>query len=298
MLRIFRLIIMIIICCFALPKNLFAAPQIKSAVFYKLSDLIVIDGSDLGEFKDTGTFVVLNSDTKLAINKWTSTQILCYPTNNINPNSKIQVQTNNQSSNKVIIYAANSKYLSIQILPTVALEMISSETGTLKYYIGRYEVTQAQYKNVMGYNPSYSVGDNLPVNNIKWDDCNNFTAKLNNLTGLKFKLPTVNEWMGGAACKENYTYSGSNNLNEAGWWSNNSNGVIHPVGELKPNSWGIFDMSGNAREWCEDLIWGSFRMIKSGDFLSTENKCQLKYYIGANPGITGKHYGFRVILQM
>jgi len=296
MLKILYLIILIFF--FALGENLFAAPQIKSAVYYKQSDLIVIDGYDFGEFKDTGTYVKLDGDTKLAINKWNSNQIICYSNNSIKTNSAVKVTSKNLTTNNANIYSATSKYFSIQICPLVALEMISAETGTLKYYVSKYEITQAQYKEIMGYNPSYTISDNLPVNNVKWDDCNNFITKLNSITGLKFKLPDVSEWMGAAVCGLSYTYSGGNNISEVSWYNNNSNSVIHPVGELKPNSRGIFDMSGNAREWCANLIWGSFRIMKGGDFLSNENNCALYYHIGSNPAYTGKNYGFRIMLQM
>ena len=152
------------------------------------------------------------------------------------------------------------------------------------YYIGQMEVTQALWRAVMGKNPSYNVGDNLPVTNVSWNDCQEFIKKLNSLTGAKFRLPTEAEWeyaaRGGKKSKK-YKYSGSNNIDDVAWYTYNSGGKTHAVGTKRPNELGIYDMSGNVYEWCSD--WydsyssmsqtnpkgansGSYRVLRGGCF--------------------------------
>lgn len=123
------------------------------------------------------------------------------------------------------------------------------------YYIGQTEVTQKLWKIVMGNNPSYFKGDNLPVESVSWYACQDFIAKLNKITGENFRLPTEAEWefaaRGGVKSK-GYTYSGSNNINDVAWYYSNSNDRTHPVASKMPNELGIYDMSGNVSEWCQD----------------------------------------------
>lgn len=127
------------------------------------------------------------------------------------------------------------------------------------YYIGKYEVTQEVWKTVMGNNPSKFKGTNLPVEMVSWKDCQKFIAKLNRMTGMQFRLPTEAEWeyaaRGGNKSK-GYQYSGSDNLTEVAWYDENSGKRTHPVGTKKANELGIYDMSGNVMEWCQD--WFGF----------------------------------------
>jgi formylglycine-generating enzyme required for sulfatase activity len=128
------------------------------------------------------------------------------------------------------------------------------------YYIGKYEVTQAEWQAVMGSNPSRFKGDNKPVENVSWNDCQTFISKLNAKTGLKFRLPTEAEWeyaaRGGNKSK-GYKYSGSNNVDEVAWYTSNSGSTTHAAGTKQSNELGLYDMSGNVWEWCSDWL-GSY----------------------------------------
>lgn len=123
------------------------------------------------------------------------------------------------------------------------------------FYIAETEVTQELWEMVMGNNPSYTKGSQLPVESVTWEECQEFINKLNALTGVKFRLPTEAEWEYAArgGCKsKGYKYSGSDNLNEVGWYAGNYDITTHDVATRKPNELGLYDMSGNVFEWCKD----------------------------------------------
>ena len=124
------------------------------------------------------------------------------------------------------------------------------------FYIGKYEVTQKQWKEIMGFNTSKFKGcDNCPVETVSWNDVQEFIRKLNAKTGLHYRLPTEAEWeyaARGGNKSRGYKYSGSNNIDEVGWYYGNSGKKTHPVGMKQPNELGIYDMTGNVWEWCSD----------------------------------------------
>lgn len=123
------------------------------------------------------------------------------------------------------------------------------------YFICSTEVTQELWLEVMGTNPSNFVGINLPVERVSWIDCQEFISRLNALTGKNFRLPTEAEWeyaARGGNNSQGYKYSGSNTVGNVAWYLSNASSKTHPVATKAPNELGIYDMSGNVCEWCQD----------------------------------------------
>ena len=135
------------------------------------------------------------------------------------------------------------------------------------YYICKYEVTQALWRAVMGSNPSKFKGDNLPVEQVSWNDCQTFINRLNSYTGRNFRLPTEAEWefaARGGNYSRHYKYSGSNYIGDVAWYTDNSGNRTHPVGTKQANELGLYDMSGNVWEWCSDW-YGSYSSYSQND---------------------------------
>ena len=182
------------------------------------------------------------------------------------------------------------------------------------FSIGKYEVTQEEWEAVMGSNPSYFKGAKLPVEQVSWDDCQEFIRKLNALTGKQFRLPTEAEWeyaARGGNRSRGYKYSGSNDVGSVAWYADNSGDTTHPVGQKQANELGLYDMSGNVYEWCQDW-WGdyssspqtnptgpssgSFRVFRGGSWNNYAGYCRVSRRHDDTPGLRGSGLGLRLAL--
>lgn len=184
------------------------------------------------------------------------------------------------------------------------------------YYIGQTEVTQALWLAVMGSNPSYFKGDSFPVENVSWDDCQEFIDKLNQITGEGFSLPTEAQWEFAARGGNNsmgYKYIGSNDPNAVAWYYDNANDETHPVGTKWANELGIYDMSGNVGEFCNDWYGdyssvavtdptgpssGPGRVFRGGSWYGYANCCQYSFRNYIKPLLSACYLlGFRLAMK-
>ena len=262
-----------------------------------------------------------------------------------------QQSENQQSSNTYVVSSSNnssgsssmasgSNTISIPVKDGISIDMVKVEAGTFMmgatsemkdpssdekplhqvtltndYYMGKYEVTQALWRAVMGSNPSYFKGDNLPVEMVSWNDCQEFISKLNSLTGRKFRLPTEAEWeyaARGGKKSRGYQYSGSNSISDVAWYDGNSGSKPHPVGTKQANELGIYDMTGNVWEWCSDW-YGSYssssqtnptgsdsglcRVCRGGCWSGNARRCCLSCRFDCTPGYRFSFHGLRLALS-
>ena len=138
---------------------------------------------------------------------------------------------------------------------TSADELPIHQVTVSNYYISKTEVTQRLWQRVMGGNPSHFKGDSLPVDQVSWEDCQEFIRRLNQMTGRQYRLLTEAEWeyaARGARLSMGYKYAGSNTMSNVGWYKGNSSNTSHGVAQKSPNELGVYDMSGNVWEWCQD----------------------------------------------
>ncbi len=186
------------------------------------------------------------------------------------------------------------------------------------FHIGRYEITQKQWRAIMGTDPSYFKNcDDCPVEQVSWNDVQDFLTKLNSKTGKKYRLPTEAEWeyaARGGNKSNGYTYSGSNTIGDVAQYEGNNNKSTKSVGSKNANELGIYDMSGNVWEWCSD--WydssyyknspssnpggassGSYRVDRGGSWYFNSGYCRVAYRSGNAPGNRVGNLGFRVILS-
>ena len=169
------------------------------------------------------------------------------------------------------------------------------------FYLGKYQVTQQQWEAVMGNNPSNFKGGSLPVETVSWDDAQIFIQKLNQLSGKKnYRLPTEGEWE--YACRAGSTsdyYFGDNEsqLGEYAWYDGNSGATTHPVGQKKPNEWGLYDMAGNVWEWTDSWYDSSHssRVIRGGSWYYFAGRCRSDCRRRGAPGGRVNFIGFRLV---
>ena len=183
------------------------------------------------------------------------------------------------------------------------------------FRISDTEVTQALWKAVMGENnnPSRFKGDDLPVENVTWEDCQKFIKKLNTITGKQFRLPTEAEWeyaARGGNQSMAYAFPGSDECNEVAWNAHNAKST-KPVATLKPNELGLYDMGGNVAEWCEDWYFaysfihqtnpqgpgiGSNKVLRGSFWEDGQRYCHISYRYSAKPTFKSQNIGFRLAL--
>jgi len=176
------------------------------------------------------------------------------------------------------------------------------------FYLGKCEVTQAQWKKVMDSNPSKFKGAKRPVENVSWDDCQKFIEKLNSMGFGTFRLPTEAEWE--YACRAGTMDDYAGNLDEMAWYDKNNDGKTRPVGTKKANSWGVHDMHGNVWEWCQDWYGaysyevrtdpkgaanGSYRVIRGGCWADDASFSRSAYRAWRGSWSRNSYLGFRIV---
>lgn len=184
------------------------------------------------------------------------------------------------------------------------------------FYMGETEVTQELWQAVMGNNPSYFSGTNLPVEKVSWNDVvYEFLPALNALTGQNFRLPTEAEWeyaARGGNKDRGYKYAGSNKIGNVAWYMDNSNSETHPVATKSPNSLGLYDMTGNVKEWCSDWFGlyssdsqtnpqgpssGSARVLRGGSWKTYERGSRVSFRHLDGSESSNANAGFRLVLS-
>jgi formylglycine-generating enzyme required for sulfatase activity len=182
-------------------------------------------------------------------------------------------------------------------------------TLTKPFYMGKYEVTQGQWENVMGSNPSSNTkGEKLPVTNVSWEDCQEFIKRLNSSNNGGYRLPSEAEWEYACRAGTRTMYSVGGNLTKSD--ANFDGSSIKTVGSYRPNAFGLYDMHGNVWEWCEDWLGdyraeavtdpkgptnGTSRMLRGGAFTNNVSEARSSYRINnISPSSWHVNVGFRL----
>lgn len=246
------------------------APISKDALISALKELRRGDSRTgiIGKIRERGVSFELTEEIKKELTEAGSTRALIEavranyrkPTPGPSPEPTPHPTPRPQSSPQQITSRAG---IELMLIPAGSFIM-GSENGlasekpvhrvtiTEGFYMGRYEVTQAQWHGLMGNHPSHFKGcDNCPVENVSWDDVQSFINRLNESNDrFRYRLPTEAEWE--YACRAGTTGDYAGNLSEMGWSSENAGSKTHAVGGKQPNAWGLADMHGNVWEWCQD----------------------------------------------
>jgi serine/threonine protein kinase len=181
------------------------------------------------------------------------------------------------------------------------------------FSISKFEVTQVQWLTIMGNNPShfnnFNKYANCPVENVSWEDIQQFIQKLNNITCLSYRLPSEAEWEYAARGAQNNQVAGSNQLIKVAWFRENSEETTHPVGQKEPNEFGLYDMNGNVWEWCADWYgtyreesqtnptgptFGKYRVNRGGGWFNGGNGCRISLRGFSASSFRSKGIGFRL----
>lgn len=240
----------------------------------------------------------------------------------LNQQAEADRQEQNESSKSLEL--GNALSLELVEIPAGSFKMGSNHEIHLKgFLMGKYPVTQKQYYQVMGKNPSYFKGDNLPVEQVTWHEAVKFCREVSAKTGQKVMLPTETQWQYAASATKTTPYffgDSDSQLSEYAWYVENTGSKTHPVGEKKPNAWGLYDLLGNVWEWCQDDWTDDFhnlpkdggpfqedshtnqtnpnltKQIRGGSWYNTSSYCQSSSRYRYAPA--SRHYviGFRVIV--
>ena len=254
--------------------------------------------------------------------------------------SSSQSATTSSGFSSTSSVSSGSNEISIPVKNGITIDMVKVEAGTFMmgatsemqdpwndekpvhqvtltndYYMGKYEVTQSLWQTVMGSNPSNFKGDNLPVERVSWNDSQEFINKLNSMTGRKFRLPTEAEWeyaARGGKKSRGYQYSGSRKISDVAWYRYNSRSKTHPVGTKLVNELGIYDMSGNVCEWCQDWYGpysnssqtnptgadsGNGRVCRGGSWNYDAGRCCSSSRSNITAGYRDGCHGLRLVLS-
>jgi len=184
---------------------------------------------------------------------------------------------------------------------------------TKGFQIGKYEVTQQQWQAVIGSNPSWFKGVTLPVEQVSWDDVQAFLGRLNARNdGFRYRLPTEAEWEYAARAGTTDKYAGASALGDVAWYDSNSGSTTHPVGQKRPNAWGMYDMLGNVWEWCQDWYGvyssgaadnpagpssGPGRTTRGGSWVSYAWDARASYRVRVAPEVRSGSGGFRCVRE-
>jgi len=190
------------------------------------------------------------------------------------------------------------------------------------FYMGKTEVTQVLFEELMGWNNSYFACETCPINNVSWFNIQLFLERLNKITGKNYRLPTEAEWAyaakGGNKSK-GFRYSGSDNIADVAWYGSNANRRSHPVAMKKPNELGLYDMTGNLWEFCQDDMTRSaytkkprtnplilrtdnikqkaMKVIRGGGYEFNPNESEVYRRDGATNNVRMPDIGFRLVLD-